>query len=99
MAVRSPSLLVRGSSDAVDSEEVMEKIQVNAKDLRLVRVLTLEQSEVFRDLITKYHSYVKSTTVGGRQLNYLVMADSVAVGCIGLGSLPMPTKPIIDYLE
>src|SRR5438309_10566813 len=72
---------------------------MTAKDLKLIRVTTPEQSKIFRELIKTYHSYVRSLTLPGRQIDYLIYNEDKIVGGIGLGSAPMLSAVMLDYLE
>src|SRR5436309_2972094 len=72
---------------------------MTAKDVRLVKITTPEQSKIFRDLITEHHSYVKSVMVGGKQIDYLVFYEEKVIGGIGLGSAPMISGAMLDYFE
>ncbi len=69
------------------------------KELRLVRVETSEQNAKFKEIVTKYHSYVQSLQTPGRVLNYLIMNGDTPIGCIGCGGLPMISLPIQQYLQ
>ena len=54
----------------------------------LEECLVPSQTKIFRELINKYHSYVKYVDVPQRRIHYLIYrtSDSVVVGAIGLSS-------------
>ena len=46
--------------------------------------------EFIKETITKYHSYVPSTSSVGRRIDWVVFNDDVPVGMIGIGSSVYP---------
>ena len=54
----------------------------------LEECLVPSQNKIFRELINKYHSYVKYSDVPQRRINYLIFrtSDSKVIGAIGISS-------------
>ena len=58
------------------------------------------QNKIFRELINKYHSYVKYSDVPQRRINYLIYRtlDSKVVGAIGISSCVLAISVRDNYI-
>jgi hypothetical protein len=62
--------------------------------------LVPQQTKIFRELINKYHSYVKYSDVPQRRINYLIYrtSDSKVIGAIGISSCVLAISVRDNYI-
>ena len=61
-------------------------------------VETKKQRNFFNNIVKTHHSYVNTTTYGGRQINWLIHSNIGYVGAIGLGSAIMALKDRDNFI-
>ena len=63
-------------------------------------VITPNQKSIVKDIITKHHSYVPTTSSVGRRIDWLIHYENRIVGMIGIGSsVYPPPKDLLNYLN
>lgn len=75
-----------------------ESKEYDVNKIRLVKVESQAYRKVFDNIVKTYHSYVPKTAFTGRRIDYLIMIDDFAIGCIGIGSAILALKERDDYI-